>query len=62
MEDRAMKPSRMYQIIMATARSAGEESMRKSGRRAWNRDDYQACWDELERLCPEPAEQARAAS
>jgi hypothetical protein len=47
------KPSLSYVLVIAAGMAAGDQSMLIGGRRAWNTDDYQACWDELERLCPE---------
>jgi hypothetical protein len=41
-----------YPVIFAAAREAGDRSMREAGRTYWGREDYQACWNELERLCP----------
>lgn len=41
-----------FQVIFAAARKAGDRSMHEGGRIFWRPEDYQACWNELERLCP----------
>ena len=45
-----------YALVIAAAVAAGNQSMLIGGRRAWDKDDYQSCWDELERLCPDNRE------
>jgi hypothetical protein len=43
------------EIAYAASRDAGNRSMRKAGRTAWNEEDYAAACDELARLWPEEA-------
>ena len=42
-----------YDLAMAAARDAGNRSMRKAGRKAWNEHDYNAAVQEFHRLIPE---------
>jgi hypothetical protein len=42
-----------YKLTHAASIDAGNRSMRKGGRTAWNEDDYGACVDEFNRLIPE---------
>lgn len=42
-------------IAWAAATDAGNRSMRKSGRKAWSKEDYSVAVAEFERLWPEAA-------
>lgn len=44
-------------LARAAAQDAGNRSMRKAGRKAWNMDDWNAAWDEFDRLWPHLAPQ-----
>ena len=44
-------------LAYAAATDAGNRSMRKAGRSAWNEDDYNAAVTEFTRLWPEEKEQ-----
>ena len=41
-----------YELIMASGRDAGNVSMRKAGRTAWNIDDWNAATEVVEKLWP----------
>ena len=45
-----MKPTLTPDIIAAASMDAGDRSMRKGNRKAWNKDDYNAARDENIRL------------
>ena len=38
------------ELSYAAGRDAGNRSMRKAGRKAWSREDYDAAWAEFNRL------------
>lgn len=41
-----------YDLLMAASRDAGNASMRKAGRTAWNEDDFDAACEASDRLWP----------
>ena len=41
-----------YELLMASSRDAGNASMRKAGRTAWNLDDWNASAKVAEKLFP----------
>lgn len=43
---------RQRQNAKTAAREAGDLSMKKHGRKRWNKDDYYAASREYNRLCP----------
>ena len=45
-----MKPILTYELAMSAARDAANRQMRANGRKAWNRDDYNAACIEFARL------------
>ena len=50
------RPVLTYQLVWAAATDAGNRSMRKAGRKAWNRADYNASVREFHRLAPHIAD------
>jgi len=48
-----MKPKLTRELAWAAAQDAGNRAMRKAGRHAWNRDDYNIAAREFDRLWPE---------
>lgn len=46
------KPTLTYPLLMAASRDAGNASMRKAGRTAWNEDDWNAACEVSDRLWP----------
>jgi hypothetical protein len=47
-----MKMVMDYDLAMAIGRDAGNRSMRKAGRTAWSREDYNASVDAFEACLP----------
>ena len=48
------RPTLAYDLALAAAQDAGNRSMRKGGRVAWNDDDYNTMCAEFNRLIPPP--------
>jgi hypothetical protein len=43
-----------YELAMAASHDEGNRSMRRAGRKRWNRDDYNAACEAMDRFYPEP--------
>lgn len=55
-----MKESVSYEAAHAAAQDEGDRSMRRAGRTAWSREDYDAAARTFNRLRPVEAETAEA--
>lgn len=48
-----MKPKLTRELAWAASTDAGNRAMRKAGRAAWSKDDYNAAVREFDRLWPQ---------